>query len=555
MQDSNDIDIVPTPRDWLTTIIEYEGRGRAEFSDPEGVIEGQVKIRFDEFGESTIEMEVDNIYTDELHPGFGLIGFLSRMRRRSAMGFIGGPGNPCSRLIVTTEHGTFSAGENILYGFSADISSRNRGRLSFQLPSCQFDASEAGVPKYWVIPLCNFLSAFMQQHQNLDRHPLRIFPTPIVPSGLSERQAMIAKGVANQRNRLIIFEFNNSLGFIEPLADFDERKGRLLEGRERNTITAVMVGEVGTNSIDFADLELWFPSDFMLLLGLATGVEVGAPWIEFRDDRGLLVKRMHARFWRSLFSRGHEAISEKFHLGERSGTGHLLTIAPSSTDYRTAHFRIVLQHIVRGGLHGYTIQDKLDHLFRALDALCEQYALKKTLKPNDTVGDDRRTALSKIFKDTTKKLNEMAKLAANEGNEAEARVLLRIAGQLPKAMNIETGFGKAVMALLERFGLPDGNIIDAYYEVQPRPDKRRWSDVLSRYRGLAMHVGYFDTDGGHHDLDDIVRIYYHLHDILIRIIFKMLGYEGTYQPTVTHMTAIKPTDWVDPDTPPSLLGY
>jgi hypothetical protein len=105
--DSNDISIVPTSRDWLTTVIEYEGRGRAEFSDPEGVLEGQVKIRFDEFGESSVEMEVDSIDTDELHPGFGLIGFLSRMRRGSAMGFIGGPGNPCSRLTVTTEHGVF----------------------------------------------------------------------------------------------------------------------------------------------------------------------------------------------------------------------------------------------------------------------------------------------------------------------------------------------------------------------------------------------------------------------------------------------------------------
>lgn len=552
--DSNDINTVPTPRDWFATAIEYEGHGRAEFNDPKGVIEGHVKIRFDEFGESSVDMEVESIDTEELHPGFGLIGFLNRMRRGSAMGFLGGLGNPCIRLTVDTEHGVFSAAENIFYGFSADISSRNRGQLSFQLQSSQFDAAEASAPpKYWGIPLCNFLSEFMQQHQDLDRHPLRIFPTPTVPSGLSESDAMIAENIANQKNRLIVFEFNKGLGFIEPLVDFDERKSRLIDGRERKAITSVMVGDVGANSINLADLERWFPSDFLLLLALASGVEVGAPWIEFRDDRGLLVRRIHATFWRSLFSRGHEMISETFHRGERSGTGHLLTIAPSSPYYGTAHFRVVLQHIVRGGLRGYTIQDKLAHLFRALDALCEQYALKKTLRPNDTLGDDRRTALGKVFKDATKKLNEMAKGAANEGDEAEAKTLLRIAGQLPKAMNIETGFGKAVMALLERFELPDGRIIDAHYEEEPRPDKRRWSDVLSRYRGLAMHVGYFDE--GRHDLDDIVKIYFHLHDILVRIIFKMLRYEGNYQPTVAHMTAIKPTDWVDPDTPPSLLGY
>lgn len=62
------------PKDWLTTDIEYEGRGCAEFRDPEGVVEGHVTIRFDEFGESSIEMEVESIDTEELHPGFGLIG-------------------------------------------------------------------------------------------------------------------------------------------------------------------------------------------------------------------------------------------------------------------------------------------------------------------------------------------------------------------------------------------------------------------------------------------------------------------------------------------------
>jgi hypothetical protein len=215
----------------------------------------------------------------------------------------------------------------------------------------------------------------------------------------------------------------------------------------------------------------------------------------------------------------------------------------------------VLQHIVRGGLHEYTIQDKLDHLFRALDALCEQYALKKTRKPHDTLGDHYRITLRKVFRDATKSLSEMSKQAENQGNEAEAKVLRQIAGQLPRAQNIETGFGKAVIALLGKFGLPDAEIVATHYETAPRSDNRSWSDVLSYYRGLAMHRGYFDTEEGRHDLDDIVRIFFHLHDILVRIIFKLLRYEGNYQPTVTRMTAIKPTDWVDQDTPPSQLGY
>lgn len=508
--DSKDYNVVPTARDWLATVVEYEGRGRAEFSDPEGVLEGHVKIRFDEFGESSVEMDVETIDTDELHAGFGLVGFLSRMRRGSARGFTGGAGNPCSRLTVTTEHGVFSAQENIFYGFNGDIFFKRQSRLTFQLPSSQFDAADGRLPKYWVIPLCNFLSAFVQQHQNLDRHPLRIVPQAIAPGASAESEAIAAEGIAHQRNGLIVFEFNKALGFIEPLADFDERKTRLLEGRERNTITAVMVGEVGANSTEFVDLERWFPSDFLLLLGFASGIEVGSPWIEFRDENGFLVRRIHARFWRSLFSRGHEAINEVFHCGEKSGTGYLLSIAPTSGDYASPHLRIVLQHIISGGLTGYTIQDKLDHLFRALDILCEHYDLKKIQTPNQTLGNESRGKLTKVFKDATKAINNIANEADKSGKDGEAKVLRRISGQVPRAVNIETGFGKAVIALLNKVGLPDADIVAACYARKPRTDKRSWSEVLSYYR----------------------------------IVFRMLGYDGNYQPTVIHGSASEPVDWL-----------
>lgn len=70
-----------------------------------------------------------------------------------------------------------------------------------------------------------------------------------------------------------------------------------------------------------------------------------------------------------------------------------------------------------------------------------------------------------------------------------------------------------------------------------------------------MHRGYFDTEEGRHDLDDIVRIFFHLHDILLRIVFKMLRYHSAYQPPVTHMTDAQRSDWVNADTTASRIGY
>lgn len=43
-------DFLPSPSDWFCADVGYEGWGRAEFSDPEGSLEGPVSVRFDERG-------------------------------------------------------------------------------------------------------------------------------------------------------------------------------------------------------------------------------------------------------------------------------------------------------------------------------------------------------------------------------------------------------------------------------------------------------------------------------------------------------------------------
>ena len=70
-----------------------------------------------------------------------------------------------------------------------------------------------------------------------------------------------------------------------------------------------------------------------------------------------------------------------------------------------------------------------------------------------------------------------------------------------------------------------------------------------------MHRGFLDFDEGGQDLWDVIRITNHLHDILIRILFKTLGYNGTYQPRVLNYRTTKPVDWVKEDTAASELGY
>jgi hypothetical protein len=47
----------------------------------------------------------------------------------------------------------------------------------------------------------------------------------------------------------------------------------------------------------------------------------------------------------------------------------------------------------------------------------------------------------------------------------------------------------------------------------------------------------------------------HLHDVLLRVIFKSLGYAGPYQPALVPVGGPARVDWVTARTVPGSLGY
>jgi hypothetical protein len=65
---------------------------------------------------------------------------------------------------------------------------------------------------------------------------------------------------------------------------------------------------------------------------------------------------------------------------------------------------------------------------------------------------------------------------------------------------------------------------------------------LSRRPGVDAHENCIK--GGEFKLEDIVSVTRYLHGILVRLILKMIKYDGTYQPTVVTGTTMKPVDWV-----------
>lgn len=566
---SVDFDIIrPKPNNWFSPNIEYEGQGRAEFSDPHLILEGYVKIRFDQFGNQSIEMNVENVESEHLIevpleiriPSLMALLTCELVEKERVKGsskvveqkwVASRKKNQCTKLIVSTSEGVFSALGNVFYSNIA-INFGTSSMINFHPNRSQFDLAESGYPKYWVLPLSNFISDLMPHGiSELDQHPLRIYSTPIIPEGLFNSDSITANIIANEKNKLISFGYNGGIGFIEKLSDYDERKNRLIEGNDRNIITAVMIGEIGRGPPNnFEDLEKWFPFNFLTLLGLATGSEVGAPWIELRDSRGKLVRRIHVSLGRPFFSKGHRSIDEV----RNRGIGQLLTNSSYSLHQQDSYLYPIIKHLIRGGLDNISLDDKMSHLVRAFDRLCKVYDLD-VQDLTEELNDSQKAIVKRELNSAAKKIRYEAKCACNND---QRKSLMTIESNVINSDNKDRKFGLALIDLIKKFGLPDADIVETHYEINPRSDGYKWHQVLSYYRGAVIHEGYFSFRGEGYDRYDVVRIWKHLRDILIRIVLKMLCYDGTYQRSVLipgDWAASWPVNWVKPDTPASELGY
>ena len=135
-------------------------------------------------------------------------------------------------------------------------------------------------------------------------------------------------------------------------------------------------------------------------------------------------------------------------------------------------------------------------------------------------------------------------------------MLNRIAEKARQASNIDKQFGLAVAELLglPRLGLPDADVVDGYYAANPHPDgTSTWAGVISKYRGDVIHHGYFPFSEGDRDVEDVVKVVVHLHDVTSRVLLKILGYDGRYQPRMSPST--REVGWVVTATSPADLGY
>lgn len=537
---------------WFSPTLTYSGAGRAVFRQPALTLAGNTTARFDEDGSARIAMIPQSL------PEHAAIAFSGASAREGDTGtewsISDVTGNPCERLEIVTAGGTFSSIGPVFYGYDL----RGTPTVTFRCPRGVFRAAGARAARYWALPLQNFLTGFTGRYAPLDRHPLRLNPPSPDRAALEDDLVRRLAGTGirpGSAHPLIAFLFRGAVAFLEPLPDYAERERQLKGGEARIRLTAVMVGETGGSGIEPAEWENWLPLDFLGLLGVACGTEVGAPWIEFRDERGHLVARFHRQLNRPCFADTRGAIDEGAH---PNGIRRLLARALESADFGSDHLRVVTGLLLRGGWAAPSAEDRLLQLCRALETLCTAYGLTAQRGPDETLAalpDDDRRELADALADATRRITDLRQRARRAGFVAEDGLLEHMANQTRSADKTRPGFGRAVVRLLERFDLHDATAMADHERAIAITGDDRWLRKLIDYRNAPTHVGYFDFRDGAFDVLEVIQFTTHLHDLLTRLILRIVGYDGYYQPTVQSWTDAQLVGWVQPDTAPSRLGY
>ncbi len=530
--------IAASPSRWLELPVQYVGRGRAEFTNPVGVLEGPATVTFERSGQGRVSI------TPEQGVGEGRWPFDLFHGSTTGEYRLHGFSNPCRSLEVVTDQGTFTSIHRVRVSGRLDTS---RPDLPVQLSTLRaaFEATGDRKAAFWVLPLSNFVAEYwpwpLQLPQDLARHPLRIWPTPHVPLVLAGNDAVIAHQRATLRDRLLTFSQGDGTGFIEQLPGAKRRIRRLRRKLARNQLTAVVVGPAHVQRVSWDDFEGLFPIDVLALLTLATGGQVCAPWVEFRDAEGQLVRRCHIPFGAASYKARHPAI--------RDAIGYLLTCAFKSPELGKKYFRVVLHHAIAASDTG-TQESRFLSLCRAFETLCRERGFRHT-NLSKLLSDEHQADVAALLNETVKQLRLKAS-AEPEGTRRTA--LSQIAERVRTAGQQDKSFGLAVSELLNVHQLADAQVVDAYFVANPSPIGSAWAAVLTHYRNAVTHDAYFDI-GGKHDLWEIQRVMDHFHDLLLRVIFKTIGYDGPYHSPIPPVGHRDNADWVRPGTHPSHLGF
>lgn len=123
----------------------------------------------------------------------------------------------------------------------------------------------------------------------------------------------------------------------------------------------------------------------------------------------------------------------------------------------------------------------------------------------------------------------------------------RLKGRLNEIEANRPSFPTQLLELAEGVGLPDAAWLrDFSFRTELGGKPRSWASAAGMYRNRIFHSGFIDFEKV--DVDNAVVFISHLSDVLVRVVFQLIAFDGQYKPpcgahgAVTH----ERPDWPEP---------
>ena len=412
----------------------------------------------------------------------------------------------------------------------------------------RFEVVGAAPAKYWVLPLSNFLPDPWEGEPipQLADHPLRLNSWPAVPDGLSDHERLMVTLHLRYHAGLYTFLLNGEPGFIERMPNFEARAKRVRRKRSRR-ITAVMVGPAHVQDVEWSDFASLFPLDILGMLSLAMGTPVGAPWIEFRDEKGALVRRVHICFGAGRFEKTHAAIPR--HLAS-NGLGYLTGKILTAADRGQKYLRVAINHALGASNETTTLESRFISLCRGFETQCHPHGfinqnLSLRLEPA------QQTELKAILREAATKIRKMKKAETDPGRKSvletiESRARTPARRRIRSAWPWRTSPASSA-SMTPRYSTPILRLIRT-----PRARRGRASSpsTARRRRTTPTSTG---TGGRTCTRSSASRITFTT--CCSGCCSRRSGTNGRYQSPIAPLMHRDSVDWVTPTTPPGLLGF
>lgn len=494
---------------WYTPRVEYRGRITMRIADSDNYVMGSARLWWKDDGSTEAVVQIRAATK----------GYAWTDLTRAAIGL------RFTEVSINTRKGTLHChqvrGRGVALG--------NGLRIFLGIGSAQLEAVDALPAAFWVLPLINYVGPLAEplpaDHPLLMNHPS--FGGARIT--IADRPAIIQPLPGNVTQRNI---------------------QRLKKGTQRTLTTAVMVGELDGTIPPLESIKMQFDDGILPILSLASGVEITAPWIEFRASDGSLVRRAHFRWTCHAYVPGHACITNS----NPEDLDVLVRAAQSSPHFGDTWWYTVIRHIVNAGWDRFmTLEQMCYRCCVAIEAIAKDRGIgAQNLMHNLSTAEQPYV---KSIIDTAQKAVTARKKRARGTNDEQ--VLDSIASRLGNVANKDGDFATILTTLLQH---PDVRLADAlaFGNSTLKGSGKRWQQGMSIVRNAVAHNTSFAEESRNTGIDedlDIPPLVLHLHDLALRIVFRIIGYSGRYYSPLHFGLRSYPVDHVTASTTLDNLGY